>query len=121
MNLYSQLLQDAVQALSGLPGIGQRTALRFALYLLKQPAHCTQQLSNALQKMVFNLRLCENCHNISDVSVCNICTDTTRDHSTICVVEDIRDVMAIEATAQYRGVYHVLGGKIAPHRRSRTE
>ena len=100
--------------MSRLPGIGKRTALRLVLHLLKQPKEQTAFLSEALNSMREDIRFCENCHNISDTEVCEICSSKSRNHSVICVVEDIRDVMAIENTNQFRGVYHVLGGKISP-------
>lgn len=97
-----------------LPGIGKRTALRLVLHLLKQPSEQTQFLSQALTTMREEVKFCKNCHNISDVEVCEICSNTLRNHKIICVVEDIRDVMAIENTNQFKGIYHVLGGKISP-------
>ena len=97
-----------------LPGIGKRTALRLVLHLLKQPSEQTQFLSQALTTMREEVKFCANCHNISDVEVCEICSNASRNHKIICVVEDIRDVMAIENTNQFRGLYHVLGGKISP-------
>lgn len=100
--------------MSQLPGIGKRTALRLVLHLLKQPKEQTGFLSNSLTEMRENIKFCNSCHNISDVDVCEICANTKRDHQLICVVEDVRDVMAIENTGQFRGIYHVLGGKISP-------
>ena len=100
--------------MSQLPGIGKRTALRLVLHLLKQPREQTAFLSEALTQMREEVRFCAGCHNISDVEICEICSNPARDHKTICVVEDIRDVMAIENTRQFRGIYHVLGGKISP-------
>lgn len=97
-----------------LPGIGKRTALRLVLHLLKQPKEQTAFLSQALTEMREDVKSCQNCHNISDAEVCEICSNAKRDHEIICVVEDIRDVMAIENTRQFRGIYHVLGGKISP-------
>lgn len=97
-----------------LPGIGKRTALRLVLHLLKQPEERTEFLTEALLKMRVDVRLCENCYNLSDDIVCVICSNKNRDHQLVCVVEDIRDVMAIENTGQYKGIYHVLGGKISP-------
>ena len=97
-----------------LPGIGKRTALRLVLHLLKQPKEQTGFLSQALLNMREEIRSCNSCHNISDSDICEICSNAKRDHSIICVVEDIRDVMAIENTRQFRGIYHVLGGKISP-------
>ena len=114
MEFSSKLLEKAVYEMAQLPGIGKRTALRLVLHLLKQPSEQTQFLSQALTTMREDVMQCENCHNISDVSVCEICANENRNHKIICVVEDIRDVMAIENTNQYKGVYHVLGGKISP-------
>jgi len=114
MEFSSKLLERAVNEMSQLPGIGKRTALRLVLHLLKQPSEQTQFLSDALTSMRDEIKFCRQCHNISDVEVCEICSNPSRNHHIICVVEDIRDVMAIENTNQYRGVYHVLGGKISP-------
>ena len=100
--------------MSQLPGIGRRTALRLVLHLLKQPSEQTEQLSQALLNLRQHISFCESCHNISDTSVCEICSNPNRSSELICVVEDIRDVMAIEATGQFKGRYHVLGGKISP-------
>ena len=97
-----------------LPGIGKRTALRLVLHLLKQPKEHTGFLAQALMSMREEVKFCSSCHNISDAAVCEICSNHKRDHQMICVVEDIRDVMAIENTGQFRGIYHVLGGKISP-------
>ena len=114
MEFSSKLLEKAVNEMAQLPGIGKRTALRLVLHLLKQPLEHTVFLSDSLLKMRENVKFCENCHNISDASICDICTNPKRNHKIICVVEDIRDVMAIENTGQFRGIYHVLGGKISP-------
>lgn len=114
MEMSSKLLERAVAEISQLPGIGKRTALRLALHLLKQPAEQTQLLAQALQSMRDDIRFCKECHNIADVEVCEICASPGRDKSVICVVEDVRDVMAIENTGFFKGVYHVLGGKISP-------
>jgi len=97
-----------------LPGIGKRTALRLVLHLLKQPKEQTSFLSQALTSMREEVQFCGSCHNISDSAICAICANTKRDSAIICVVEDLRDVMAIENTGQFRGIYHVLGGKISP-------
>lgn len=97
-----------------LPGIGKRTALRLVLHLLKQPQEQTRFLSEALTTMRDEVKFCSSCHNISDLEVCEICSNTNRNHQIICVVEDVRDVMAIENTQQFKGIYHVLGGKISP-------
>jgi recombination protein RecR len=114
MEFSSKLLEKAVNEVAQLPGIGKRTALRLVLHLLRQPSEQTHFLSQALTSMRDEIKLCANCHNISDVEICEICANKSRDHSIVCVVEDIRDVMAIENTRQYKGVYHVLGGKISP-------
>ncbi len=114
MDFSSKLLENAVNEMSQFPGIGKRTALRLVLHLLKQPKENTRKLSESLQRMRDEIIFCENCHNISDKNLCEICSNPNRDKHIICVVEDIRDVMAIENTSQFRGVYHVLGGKISP-------
>ena len=112
MEFSSKLLEQAVYEMSQLPGIG--TALRLVLHLLRQSENQTQLLTQALLKLRTEIKFCKNCHNISDVELCKICANPNRDASIICVVEDVRDVMAIENTSQYRGQYHVLGGKISP-------
>ena len=114
MDFSSKLLDNAVNEMAQLPGIGKRTALRLVLHLLKRPKEQTTQLAEALEGFRNQIRLCSNCHNISDTEICEICSSSRRDGSIICVVEDIRDVMAIENTAQFKGLYHVLGGKISP-------
>jgi recombination protein RecR len=114
MNFSSKLLESAVNEISQLPGIGRRSALRLALHLLKQPKEQTIYLANALQNFRNDIKHCKNCHNISDIDICEICANKKRNSEIICVVEDIRDVMAIENTAQFKGLYHVLGGKISP-------
>ena len=114
MDFSSKLLENAVNEVSQLPGIGKRTALRLVLHLLKQPESQTLRLSQSLQQMREEINFCKNCHNISDTALCEICANPNRDESLVCVGEDIRDVMAIENTSQYRGQYHVLGGKISP-------
>ena len=114
MNFSSRLIEEAVTAFSSLPGIGKKTALRLVLHLIGQQPEATTQLTEALNKMREHIKNCKVCGNISDLDTCNICTDARRDKSTICVVESIRDVMAIEDTGQYKGVYHVLGGVISP-------
>lgn len=114
MNFSSKLLENAVNEVSQLPGIGKRTALRLVLHLLKQPKERTTYLTTALENLRAEIKLCKNCHNISDVELCEICANKNRDEQFLCVVEDIRDVMAIESTAQFKGLYHVLGGKISP-------
>lgn len=114
MELPSKLLEKAVNEISQLPGIGKRTALRLALHLLKQPEEQTQLLSNALTKLREEVKYCKSCNNISDLEICEICSNPKRDKNIICVVEDVRDVMAIENTGIFNGLYHVLGGKINP-------
>lgn len=114
MEFSSKLIEKAVNEISQLPGIGKRTALRLVLHLLKQPKEQTGFLAQALMNMREDIKYCTNCHNISDSEICEICANKSRNHQIICVVEDIRDVMAIENTGQFRGVYHVLGGKISP-------
>ena len=114
MEFSSKLLEKAVSEMAQLPGIGKRTALRLVLHLLKQPSDHTRFLSESLLTMRNDIRFCTSCHNISDTELCQICANTARNHQLICVVEDIRDVMAIENTGQYKGIYHVLGGKISP-------
>ncbi|WP_081211505.1 recombination mediator RecR [Salegentibacter sediminis] len=114
MDFSSKLLEQAVDEMSQLPGIGKRTALRLVLHLLKQPETQTQNLASALTKLRGEIKLCKNCFNISDTELCDICANPARNEELVCVVEDIRDVMAIENTGQYRGHYHVLGGKISP-------
>lgn len=114
MEFSSKLLENAVNEMAQLPGIGKRTALRLVLHLLKQPNEKTQFLSEALSRMRLEVKFCSSCNNISDVEICEICANPSRNHKIICVVEDIRDVMAIENTSQFRGIYHVLGGKISP-------
>lgn len=114
MEFSSKLLQNAVNEVAQLPGIGRRTALRLVLHLLRQPEDQTSQLSKALTAMRSSINFCTQCHNISDKMLCEICSNPNRNQQTICVVEDIRDVLAIESTASFRGVYHVLGGKISP-------
>lgn len=114
MEFSSKLLEKAVNEMSQLPGIGKRTALRLVLHLLRQPEDQTFQLANALQNMRNDIKFCSSCHNISDTELCEICNNPNRVKDVICVVEDIRDVMAIENTSSFKGLYHVLGGKISP-------
>ncbi len=110
----SQLLSNAVEAISSLPGVGRRSALRLALHLLKQPADSVHHFTGAINDLRDGVCYCRRCRMISDSEECAICSDMKRDHSVICVVESVRDVMSIEATGQYHGVYHVLGGIISP-------
>lgn len=114
MEFSSKLLENAVYEMSQLPGIGKRTALRLVLHLLKQPQEQTTRLADALVGLKNKVKFCKSCHNISDTELCEICSNPRRDESIVCVVEDIRDVMAIENTSQFKGLYHVLGGKISP-------
>jgi len=114
MDFSSKLLENAVNEVARLPGIGKRTALRLVLHLLKQPIENTNYLTESLQVLRTDVKSCEKCHNISDTALCEICNNPKRDPTIVCVVEDIRDVMAIENTSQFRGLYHVLGGKISP-------
>lgn len=114
MNFPSKLIEEAVEEIAKLPGIGKKTALRLALHLLKRDEGQTRRLAEALTQMRTQTRYCERCFNISDGPLCGICSSTKRDDSLVCVVEDTRDVLAIENTAQYRGLYHVLGGVISP-------
>lgn len=114
MEYSSKLLENAVYQMSQLPGIGKRTALRLVLHLLNQPEGQTSDLAGSLLKLKEEIKFCSNCHNISDVELCEICANPKREKDMVCVVEDIRDVMAIENTGQYLGLYHVLGGKISP-------
>lgn len=114
MQFSSQLIEDAVEAFASLPGVGRKTALRLVLHLLQQPKEETDKFAMGLTRFRHGIKSCQKCHNLSDNDICNICTDHKRDQSTICVVENIRDLMAIEDTHQYRGLYHVLGGVISP-------
>lgn len=113
-NFSSHLLQRAVDEVSCLPGIGRKTALRLVLHLLRQDARVTSTLTEALSVLRNEVKYCRMCHNISDTDICEICANPKRDASTLCVVENIQDVMAIESTGLYRGLYHVLGGVISP-------
>jgi recombination protein RecR len=110
----SKLIEDAVNQISKLPGIGKKTALRLVLHLIKEREENTFTLTEALNKLRSNIRFCSMCHNITDTEVCAICTSHRRDRAIVCVVEDAKDVMAIENTSQFNGVYHVLGGVISP-------
>ncbi len=114
MEFSSRLLSDAVDEISRLPGIGKRSALRLALYLLKQPKENTILLAKSLEKFRNEIGYCSKCHNLSENDICEICSNEKRNKKILCVVEDIRDVMAIENTNQYKGLYHVLGGIISP-------
>lgn len=114
MDFPSKLLENAVNEMAQLPGIGKRTALRLVLHLLRQPAEHTTALTTSLDLLRTEIKYCRSCHAISDTDLCEICGNASRDRSTICVVEDVRDVMALENTQLYKGIYHVLGGKISP-------
>lgn len=114
MDFPSKLIEEAVNQVSKLPGIGKKTALRLVLHLVKEKEENTFALTEALSKLRANIRFCVRCHNIADAEVCTICASARRDHTLVCVVEDTKDVMAIENTAQYNGLYHVLGGVISP-------
>ena len=113
-NYPSRVLQDAVEAIGSLPGVGSRSAMRLALHLLRQPSESIHQFASAVDRLASDIHYCKQCMMVSDGDLCSICSDSKRDHRTICVVESVRDVMSIEATGQYRGVYHVLGGIISP-------
>ena len=110
----SQLLEKAVSELSRLPGIGRKTALRLALHLLRQDTEDVERFSEAVLQMKYEVKYCRKCHNISDTELCPICSDPRRDSSLVCVVENIQDVMAIENTQQFHGLYHVLGALSHP-------
>ena len=112
--LPSQILENTVNELSKLPGIGKRTALRFALYLLKQPSAEIDSMVKALLQLKSDIKYCSKCHCVSDTDICPVCSNPKRDGTTVCVVENIQDVMAIENTQQFKGVYHVVGGVISP-------
>ena len=113
-NYPSKLLEEAVEAISTLPGVGRRSALRLALHLLRQPQENVHHFAQAVLNLRDEVKYCSECRMISDEDLCSICSDHTRDHNIICVVESVRDVMSIENTGQYRGTYHVLGGIISP-------
>ena len=114
MNYSSKLLEQAVEEFAKLPGIGKKTALRLVLNLLNREVDDVTRFATAITSLRKEIRFCKKCHNISDIEICQLCSNPSRDNSTLCVVEDIRDVMAIENTQQYRGLYHVLGGVISP-------
>lgn len=114
MNFSSKLIEEAVNAFASLPGIGKKTALRLVLHLVGQDQESSESFAAAIVKMRQNIKECKTCHNISDQEICEVCADKRRDERMVCVVESIRDVMAIEDTGQFRGVYHVLGGVISP-------
>ena len=110
----SKLLQEAVYEFSKLPGVGRRTALRLAMHLLKMEESAVEQMTSSIARFRRDIRYCEQCNNLSDTDLCPICSDVERDHTTICVVEQVGDLMSIENTHQYKGLYHVLGGVISP-------
>jgi len=114
MNFSSKLIERAVEAFASLPGVGKKSALRHVLHLLKQDGDVTKEIAEAISDLKANIKECDRCHNISDKKTCAICTNELRTQKMVCVVETIRDVMAIEETGQYRGLYHVLGGIISP-------
>ena len=114
MDYPSKVLAKAVEEISGLPGIGKKSALRLALHLLKQPESQAVTLGESLKKLVTEIQYCKDCHNFSDLEICEICSNPKRNEEILCVVEDVRDVMAIENTGKFRGKYLVLGGKISP-------
>ena len=114
MDYPSKVLSKAVEEIAGLPGIGKKSALRLALHLLRQPSSQGIALGSAIQTLVTDIRYCKDCHNFSDSEICDICSDEKRNYELLCIVEDVRDVMAIENTGKYRGKYLVLGGKISP-------
>ena len=114
MNIPSRHIEEAVDQLASLPGVGKKTALRLVLHLLKRDAKDIERFSKAFTTMKNEVKTCKSCGNIADNDICEICLNPVRDHSLICVVEDIRDIMAIEATSSFKGIYHVLGGIISP-------
>ena len=113
-NYRSKLLEDAVEQIASLPGVGRKSALRYALHLLREPAANVEKFTTAIGNMRANIRYCPECNMISDDGLCPICSDTSRDRTLVCVVESLRDVLSIENTGQYHGLYHVLGGIISP-------
>lgn len=114
MNYPSKVLERAVEEVASLPGIGKRTALRLVLHMLQRSPSQTEKLAESLQQLVNNVQYCEKCHAVSDTHICQICANPHRNSDVICIVEDIRDVMAIENTGQFKGIFHVLGGRISP-------
>lgn len=114
MEYASKFVQQAVEEIAHLPGIGRRTAMRLVLHLLRQPESVSLDLSEAIRLLRTEIQYCQSCHNVSDQPTCSICSNPKRDRQLVCVVEDVRDVIAIESTAQFTGLYHVLGGKISP-------
>ncbi len=114
MEYSSKILEQAVESFSALPGVGKKTALRHVLHLIKQDPKIIEGFIHSLDKLRTELRFCTKCHNISETEVCTICSNPARDHSTICLVQDFRDILAVENTGQFKGIYHVLGGLISP-------
>ena len=114
MDLHSKLLNNAVEQMASLPGVGRRTALRLVLDMLNRDEKDVQAFTNAINQLKADIKECKKCHNISDTEICNICANPIRDESVICVIQDIRDILAIESTQQFKGTYHVLGGIISP-------
>lgn len=114
MDFHSRLIEEAVDQMASLPGIGRKTALRLVLHMLKRESDDVERFARAFTKLRTEIKHCTVCNNLSDAAVCNVCTDTARDKHTVCVVESIRELLAIEATQHYKGVYHVLGGVISP-------
>lgn len=114
MNFQSPLIEEAVAAFSKFPGIGKKTALRLTLHLLKQSSAEVLQFSSAVNRLKQDIRFCKQCHNLSEAEICHICSNMNRDQTTVCIVADIRDILAIENTGQYKGLYHVLNGLISP-------
>lgn len=114
MTVLPKVLEDVVEQFASLPGVGKKTAFRYVLHLLKQDKDLTENFGRKVQELHQRVGHCKNCYNITEAEICSICTDRSRDGSTICVVEDIRDVILFESTEQYRGTYHVLGGVISP-------
>ena len=110
----SQLLDNVCSELQRLPGVGRRTALRLAMHILKMETQCADSLASSISRFRHDIRYCKSCNNLSDSEICPICSDIRRDRSTICVVEQVQDLMSIENTGQYKGLYHVLGGVISP-------
>ena len=110
----SQLLDNVCSELQRLPGVGRRTALRLAMHILKMETQCADSLASSIARFRHDIRYCKSCNNLSDSEICPICSDMRRDRSTICVVEQVQDLMSIENTGQYKGLYHVLGGVISP-------
>jgi recombination protein RecR len=114
MNINSKLIEEAVDQFATLPGVGRKTALRLVLNLLKRSPQEVERFSRAFTNLRENIRFCKRCFNLADSDLCNVCSTPSRNHAVICVVEDIRDIMALESTQQYKGIYHVLGGMISP-------